>query len=83
MVEAGKTLAYYQRMSQSETNKIASRQWQSLVQSLDVRTRPEASSLRPGQSVHEAWAATGIYLRQALDNYGKQSSQTHSDHQSD
>ena len=77
MVETISNLSYYQAMNQPTAKTFAQRHWLSLVQSLDLRARPQSTQLRPGQSAEEAWSTTGAYLREALHSYGKQQSRAH------
>ncbi len=81
MVETIWNLSYHRVMSRTATTKTMNRHWASLVQSLDVRTRPGSVAPPPGQSVEEAWTTTGTYLRQALHNYGRQASRNRSGRQ--
>ena len=62
MVESATAGAYYKGMK--KLSPI------SLVDSLDLRYKPRRVQTRPGESVAEAWAATGTYLRKALSDYG-------------
>jgi hypothetical protein len=47
-----------------------------LLNALDQRERPKRRSPQPGETVAVAWAATGHYLRNAMDRYDQRSSAT-------
>ncbi len=70
MIEMSTPVRYHRPMKRTSFTDIFKGSWSDLLDSLDMRRRPSRLPvLRRGQTVENAWAATGMYLRRAMDKY--------------
>ena len=80
MLEAAAQLAYHGTMKQSRFTRILRASANDILDSLDMRSSRKHVVIRPGQSVEDAWAATGNYLRSAMDYYAPTSAKGRKPH---
>lgn len=73
MIELTLPLRYNEAMKRVSFPTIAAASVERLLNSLDLRERPRYRPLEPGETVAAAWAATGGYLRTAMDHYDQAS----------
>jgi len=74
MIETSALMRYHNLMKHTSLADILTASWNDLLGSLDMRPRPsQPPVLRRGQTVENAWAATGMYLRRAIDQHGPNS----------
>lgn len=66
MFEQAQTLAYHKTMTRTSTGRIMLRRFISFFNLIE---QPKSVAPKPGESVAFAWAATGRYLRNAMNSY--------------
>jgi hypothetical protein len=70
MIEPPTILRYNKAMKHASFADILEASWGDILNSLDLRSRPARPPvLQRGQTVEHAWAATGMYLRRAMERY--------------
>jgi hypothetical protein len=70
MIVTPVAMRYHRAMKRASFTDILKASWNDILDSLDMRPRPSRYPvLRRGQTIEHAWAATGMYLRRAMDQY--------------